>query len=51
MPVDSTSMLIGDRQNLTLSFVSPSSQDKAGLHTEYLDTCSFLLTPSPRHPG
>lgn len=40
--VDSTSMLIGDQQNLTLTFVSPSSQDKAELHTEYLDTCSFL---------
>lgn len=40
--VDSTSMLIGDQQDLTLTFVSSSGQDKADLHIEYLDTCSFL---------
>lgn len=40
--VDSTSMLLGDQQNLTLTFIAPSNAKTADFHIENLDTCSFL---------
>lgn len=40
--VDSTSMLLGDQQNLVLRLSSPAGVPPADIHTEALDTCTFL---------
>lgn len=40
--VDSTSMLLGDQQNLVFRLSSPAGVSPADIHTEALDTCSYL---------
>jgi hypothetical protein len=40
--LDSTSMILGDQQNLTLTYIAPSNAKAADFHIENIDTCSFL---------
>ena len=40
--VDSTTMWLGDQQNLTITYTGSSSQNKPDFHIELLDTCSYL---------
>lgn len=40
--VDSINMLIGDQQTLLFNITSPTGINPSDIHTEFLDTCSFL---------
>ena len=40
--VDSLNMLIGDQQSLEFTVTSPAGINPADIHTEFVDTCSFL---------
>lgn len=40
--VDSTSMVLGDQQNLVFRLTSPGGVPPADIHTEALDTCTYL---------